>query len=110
MTTAHFSSRARTQRSRSAASRGSLYFAWGCFRDFLSRPCRAPPKGRALRLASLIDTPRLYFPLSHSIGGQPGAIGRHRVQHSLLNAIRHEQPGTPDGELAIGASAGPALV
>src|SRR5216683_4268660 len=34
------------QRSRSAASRGSLYFAWGCFRDFLSRPCRAPPKGR----------------------------------------------------------------
>ncbi len=27
-------------------SRGSLYFAWGCFRDFLSRPCRAPPKGR----------------------------------------------------------------
>src|SRR5882762_9544567 len=22
------------------------YFAWGCFRDFLSRPCRAPPKGR----------------------------------------------------------------
>ena len=37
MTTAHFSSRARTQRSRSAASRGSLYFAWGCFRDFLSR-------------------------------------------------------------------------
>src|SRR6266571_1788 len=22
---------------------GSLYFAWGCFRDFLSRPCRAPP-------------------------------------------------------------------
>src|SRR6266550_7053829 len=46
MTTAHFSSRARTQRSRSAASRGSLYFAWGCFRDFLSRPCRAPPKGR----------------------------------------------------------------
>ena len=20
-------------------------FAWGCFRDFLSRPCRAPPKG-----------------------------------------------------------------
>ena len=25
---------------------GSLYFAWGCFRDFLSRPCRAPPKGR----------------------------------------------------------------
>src|SRR5216683_3534897 len=46
MTTAHFSSRARMQRSRSAASRGSLYFAWGCFRDFLSRPCRAPPKGR----------------------------------------------------------------
>src|SRR3979490_1299889 len=46
MTTAHFSSRARTQRSRSAASRGSLCLAWGCFRDFLSRPCRAPPKGR----------------------------------------------------------------
>src|SRR5712691_11502811 len=46
MTTMHFSSRARTQRNRSAASRGSLYFAWGCFRDFLSRPCLAPPKGR----------------------------------------------------------------
>jgi hypothetical protein len=30
----------RTQRSKSAASRGPLYFAWGCFRDFLSRPCR----------------------------------------------------------------------
>src|SRR5664279_2941104 len=27
---------ARTQRSKSAASRGPLYFAWGCFRDFLS--------------------------------------------------------------------------
>src|ERR1700731_2691343 len=27
---------ARTQRSKSAASRGQLYFAWGCFRDFLS--------------------------------------------------------------------------
>jgi hypothetical protein len=25
---------ARTQRSKSAASRGPLYFAWGCFRDF----------------------------------------------------------------------------
>src|SRR6266850_7652935 len=43
---AFFFSRPDTQRSRSAASRGSLYFAWGCFRDFLSRPCRAPPKGR----------------------------------------------------------------
>src|SRR5712672_822467 len=31
---------------RVAPRRGSLYFAWGCFRDFLSRPCRAPPKGR----------------------------------------------------------------
>src|SRR3981189_1781051 len=29
----------RTQRSTSAASRGPLYFAWGCFRDFLSKPC-----------------------------------------------------------------------
>ena len=29
-----------------SASRGPLYFAWGCFRDFLSRPCRAPLKGR----------------------------------------------------------------
>ncbi len=38
MTTAHFSSRAQTQRSRSAASRGSLYFAWGCFRDFCPGP------------------------------------------------------------------------
>src|SRR5450631_3041290 len=27
---------ARTQRSKSAASRGPRYFAWGCFRDFLS--------------------------------------------------------------------------
>jgi len=27
---------ARTQRSKSAAGRGPLYFAWGCFRDFLS--------------------------------------------------------------------------
>jgi hypothetical protein len=25
---------------------GPRYFAWGRFRDFLSRPCRAPPKGR----------------------------------------------------------------
>jgi hypothetical protein len=24
--------------------RRELYFAWGCFRDFLFRPCRAPPK------------------------------------------------------------------
>jgi len=31
---------------RVAPRRGSLYFAWGCFRNFLSRPCRAPPKGR----------------------------------------------------------------
>src|SRR5712675_2440434 len=58
MTTAHFSSRARTQRSRSAASRGSLYFAWGCFRDFLSRPCRAPPKGR---YAGSGTVPRAYW-------------------------------------------------
>jgi hypothetical protein len=29
-----------------SASRGPLYFAWGCFRDFLSRRCRAPLKGR----------------------------------------------------------------
>jgi hypothetical protein len=28
-----------------SASRGPLYFVWGCFRDFLSRPCR-PLKGR----------------------------------------------------------------
>src|SRR5271165_2416661 len=26
----------RTQRSKSAANRGPLYFAWGCFRDFCS--------------------------------------------------------------------------
>jgi hypothetical protein len=26
-----------------AASRGRLYFAWGCFRDFMSGTCGAPP-------------------------------------------------------------------
>src|SRR6266700_1999998 len=61
MTTAHFSSRARTQCSRIAASRGSLYFAWGCFRDFLSRPCRAPPKGRYARVRDTKSlVPRAY--------------------------------------------------
>ena len=29
----------------SAASRGPFYFAWGCFRDFVSGPCGAPQKG-----------------------------------------------------------------
>jgi hypothetical protein len=33
-------------RSAAGVLRGPLYFAWGCFRDFLSRPCLAPPKGR----------------------------------------------------------------
>ena len=33
-------------RSAARVLRGPLYFAWGCFRDFLSRPCLAPPKGR----------------------------------------------------------------
>src|SRR6202035_1799118 len=28
----------RTRRSKSAASRGPLYFAWGCFRDFCPGP------------------------------------------------------------------------
>src|SRR5438309_1997688 len=28
----------------SAASRGPFYFAWGCFRDFVSGPCGVPPK------------------------------------------------------------------
>ena len=27
-------------------SRAPFYFAWGCFRDFRSRPCGAPPKRR----------------------------------------------------------------
>src|SRR3981189_3226508 len=36
----------RTQRSASAAGRGPLTSAWGCFRDFFARPCRAPPKRR----------------------------------------------------------------
>jgi hypothetical protein len=27
----------------SAANRGPFYFAWGCFRDFVSRPCGVPP-------------------------------------------------------------------
>jgi hypothetical protein len=36
----------KTERNKSGVSRGPLSFAWGCFRDFLSRPCRAPPKGR----------------------------------------------------------------
>jgi hypothetical protein len=38
--------RMEAQRYNSIVSRGPLYFAWGCFRDFLFRPCRAPPKGR----------------------------------------------------------------
>src|SRR5712672_1223676 len=47
VTTEHFSSGTPdAARSTSAASRGLLYFAWGCFRDFLSKPCRIPPKGR----------------------------------------------------------------
>jgi hypothetical protein len=33
-----------TQRSKSAAS-GPLYFAWGCFRDFLSRPLPCTAEG-----------------------------------------------------------------
>src|SRR5438445_1269373 len=28
----------------SAARRGPFYFAWGCFRDFVSGPCGVPPK------------------------------------------------------------------
>src|SRR5712671_2566278 len=38
-----WSKAARTQRSTIAASRGPFYFAWGCFRNFVSRPCGTPP-------------------------------------------------------------------
>jgi hypothetical protein len=29
----------------STGTRGHFYFAWGCFRDFVSRLFRRPPKG-----------------------------------------------------------------
>jgi hypothetical protein len=38
VTADHFSPVPRTRRSTSATSRGLFYFAWGCFRDFLSGP------------------------------------------------------------------------
>jgi hypothetical protein len=37
-----------TKRAR-ASSRVSCYFAWGCFRDFVSGPFAAPPKRRCAR-------------------------------------------------------------
>jgi hypothetical protein len=44
--TEHFSSAPRTQRSTGAASRARSYLCMGLFSRFLSRSCRAPPKGR----------------------------------------------------------------
>ena len=38
---------------------GSLYFAWGCFRDFLSRPCRAPDVGDSSRMRRCGNPDRL---------------------------------------------------
>ena len=35
-----------TQHSATVAGPGPFYFAWGCFRDFVSRPCSALPKRR----------------------------------------------------------------
>src|SRR5438132_6136741 len=46
VTTDYFSSRAPDQHSTGAASRGPFYFAWGCFRDFVSGPCGVPPIAR----------------------------------------------------------------
>src|SRR6266852_5019249 len=106
MTTAHFSSRARTQRSRSAASRGSLYFAWGCFRDFLSRPCRAPPKGRyagsgtrdrqCLALTGRIDPVPTHHALGlaearrhpHASNARSGHVGSRIGHHGMVAMLR----------------------
>jgi hypothetical protein len=41
--TDHFSSRAPDASRTSAASRGPFYFAWGCFRDFVSGLRGVPP-------------------------------------------------------------------
>src|SRR6266478_5347076 len=60
VTTDHFLLVPRTQRSTSAASRGPFYFAWGCFRDFVSGPRGAPPhsasKTRVNALTSVSKT------------------------------------------------------
>jgi len=44
VTTDHFSSRAPDASRTSAASGGTFYFAWGCFRDFVSGLPGAPPR------------------------------------------------------------------
>src|SRR6266852_7022046 len=49
VTTDHFSSRAPDASRTSAASRGPFYFAWGCFRDFVSGLRGVPRRGAALR-------------------------------------------------------------
>ena len=43
VTTDHFSSRAPDASRTSAASLGPFYFAWGCFRDFVSGLRGVPP-------------------------------------------------------------------
>src|ERR1700675_971865 len=49
VTTDHFSSPAPDASRTSAASRGPFYFAWGCFRDFVSGLRGVPRRGAALR-------------------------------------------------------------
>src|SRR6266705_1426198 len=39
VTTDHFSSRAPDTAQHQCREPGPFYFAWGCFRDFVSRPC-----------------------------------------------------------------------
>src|ERR1700688_4218722 len=73
---------------RRAASGGALYFAWGCFRDFLSRPC----------LAGRIDPTPTHHALAPRACGttsaystnapQPWAAGRALFKSSRRTSVR----------------------
>src|ERR1700694_2267313 len=75
----------RTQRSKSAASRGPLYFAWGCFRDFLSRPCLAPPKGRYAGSGTATSPNVILVDPKLGVNSIPDLIARARGNPDELN-------------------------
>src|SRR6267142_128071 len=83
-----------TQRSRSAASRGSLYFAWGCFRDFFVQalPCTAEGTNRSSSNTSSSS--------GSSAAGAPAASGT--TTGSSTN-------GTTTGSTAGSTTTGPAI-